>query len=165
MALPGRASGVLLGDWAAAAYGTLSVGTLLAVETPSAENYWETLVGALIALLVYWLAHAYAGLLGERMQSGARLSPTEVLVAMRHEAPILLGAAPSLTALVVCWIGGADLSVAVSIAVWTSAAVIVLIECVAGLRAHLTGRQLLLQVSVGALLGLLILVLRLVLHH
>jgi len=66
--------------------------------------------------------------------------------------------------LLIFWSGGAHLSTAVSAAIWTSAAMIVIIELVIGVRAQLSGRDLVLQTAFGALLGLLVLALRVVLH-
>ena len=52
----------------------------------------------------------------------------------------------------------------VTAAIWTSAVMIVAIEVVAGVRAKQSGRHLAGQISVGALLGLLIIALRVTLH-
>jgi hypothetical protein len=64
----------------------------------------------------------------------------------------------------ISWLAGASLSAAVAAAIWADAGMIVVIEVVAGVRAELSGRALVIQSTVGALLGLLIIVLRLVLH-
>ena len=66
--------------------------------------------------------------------------------------------------LMICWAFGASLYTAVTTAIWTSAAMVVAIEVLIGLRAELTGRQLVLQSAFGAFLGLLIIALRIVLH-
>ncbi len=57
-----------------------------------------------------------------------------------------------------------SLSTAVNLAVWTSAAMVVLTEFAAGVRAGESGRDLALDTAVGALLGLMVVVLRYVLH-
>jgi len=66
--------------------------------------------------------------------------------------------------LLIFWAAGAQLSAAVSAAIWTSAVMIVIIELVIGVRAQLSGRDLVLQTAFGAMLGLLVLALRVVLH-
>jgi hypothetical protein len=48
--------------------------------------------------------------------------------------------------------------------VWTSAAMIVAVEVVAGVRADLSARALAAQATVGAFFGLLVITLKLVLH-
>jgi hypothetical protein len=54
--------------------------------------------------VLYWLAHSYAELAGERLRSGARLNARGLLAT-----------------LLICWIAGTGLSAAVLAAVWTSA--------------------------------------------
>jgi hypothetical protein len=80
------------------------------------------------------------------------------------ELSVLIGASIPLLVLLIFWGAGARLGTAVSAAVWTSAAMIVIIEFVVGRRANLTGRQLIMQTGFGAFLGLLVLTLRIVLH-
>ena len=83
---------------------------------------------------------------------------------MGHQVPILFGAAIPLVALLIVWVADASLSTAVTAALWTSAVMVVLIEVMAGVRAKRSGRELVFQTLFGALLGLLIIALRLVLH-
>ena len=67
-------------------------------------------------------------------------------------------------ALLVDWAFGVSLDTAVLTAVITSAVVIVLLELAAGLRAKQSGLELVVQTLFGAMLGVLIIALRLVLH-
>jgi len=147
-----------------AVYGAIAVGALLAAETPRRETYARTVAAVVITLVLYWLAHSYADLVGERLRSGAGLSARRLLATMLHELPILIGAAIPLGTLLILWIAGTGLSAAVLAAVWTSAGIILAIELAAGLRGHLRGRQLLSQAFFGVLLGSLIILLRGVLH-
>ena len=147
-----------------AVYGAIAVGALLAAETPRRETYAKTVAAVVITLLLYWLAHSYADLAGERLRSGARLTARRLLATMLRELPILIGAAIPLATLLICWVAGTGLSVAVIAAVWTSAGIVLAIELAAGLRGHLRGRELLSQAFVGAVLGSLIILLRSVLH-
>jgi hypothetical protein len=84
---------------------------------------------------------------------------------MAHELSILVGASIPFGALLVAWAIGAPLTSAVTAAVWTSVSTIVVIEIVAGLLADKAGRELIAQIVFGALLGVGILGLRLVLMH
>ena len=147
-----------------AIYGAIAVGALLAAETPRRETYARTVAAVAITLVLYWLAHSYADLAGERLRSGVELTARGLLATMLHELPILVGAAIPLATLLGCWIAGASLSRAVGGAVWTSAAIVVAVELAAGIRGRLKGRQLLFQALVGALLGSLIILLRALLH-
>ena len=96
-----------------AVYGAIAVGALLAAETPRQETYAKTIAAVIITLLLYWLAHSYADLAGERLRSGGRLTARGLLATMLRELPILIGAATPLVALLLCWIAGTGLSAAV----------------------------------------------------
>lgn len=161
---PKRIIALILENPGDAVYGAIAVGALLAAETARQETYAKTIAAVVITLLLYWLAHSYADLAGERLRSGARLTARGLLATMLRELPILIGAAIPLVTLLVCWIAGAGLSAAIIAAVWTSAAIVFAIEIAAGVRGRLPGRQLLAQALVGALLGSLIILLRGVLH-
>jgi hypothetical protein len=46
-------------------YGTLTVAALLAVESTRRENLWEAAGSVTVAILALWLAHGYAGGVGQ----------------------------------------------------------------------------------------------------
>jgi hypothetical protein len=116
------------------------------------------------ALVLYWVAHSYAEFAGHRLTSAGRLTLAGIARAMLHEVSLLAGASVPLIPLLVWWVAGGQLANAVTAAVWTSALTIAMIELIAGLRARLSGRDLLGQVALGALLGLLVIALKIVLH-
>jgi hypothetical protein len=145
-------------------YGTIAVGALLAAESARRETYLETVLAVAVTLLLYWLAHSYAEFVDRRLEHAKPFSLEGFAAAARHELSVLVGAAIPLIVLVIWWIAGASLGAAVGAAVWTSAIVIVLIEIVIGRRAELTGREFATQTAFGALLGLLVIALRLLLH-
>jgi hypothetical protein len=149
---------------AGAVYGTIAVGALLAAESATRETYAETVGAVVITLVVYWLAHAYAQFTGRRLERGEPLALAALTRSLAHELAILAGAAIPLIPLIGWWIAGGKLADAVTAAIGTSAALIVVIELIAGIRAELSGRELLKQTSFGALLGLLVITLKLVLH-
>ena len=130
----------------------------------ASETYAETVIAVLITLVIYWLAHSYAEFASERLKEREPLRLEVLGRIMVHQVPILFGAAIPLVAVVILWAASASLSTAVTVAVWTSAVVVVLIETLAGIRAKRTGRELVFQTMFGGLLGLLIIVLRLTLH-
>ena len=154
----------MLSDLSAAIYGLMTVGALLAAESAASETYAETVGAVAITMIVYWLAHSYAEFASDRLKDRepARLGALGQI--MVQQVPILWGAAIPLIALLICWVVGASLSTAVWTALVTSAVMVMLIEVVAGLRAKQSGRDLILQALFGAVLGLLIIALRLVLH-
>jgi L-asparaginase II len=145
-------------------YGTITVGALLAAESAQRETYAETVGAVLIALLLFWLAHSYAQLASRRFEESEPLALERLLRIMVHEFSIMVGAAIPLGTLLLFWVAGARLTSAVTAAIWTSAAVILLLELVIGIRARLSGREMLAQTAMGAVLGVLVIALKIVLH-
>jgi hypothetical protein len=148
----------------AVVYGTIAVGALLAAESAEHESYGETIGAVAIALLVYWLAHAYSEFAEHRLDHSEPLTLAGAARTLAHEVMIIVGAAVPLLTLLICWAAGVRLTSAVTAAVWTAAAMIVIVEVVAGARAGLSAGALLAQAVVGALFGLLVIALKLVLH-
>lgn len=149
---------------AGAVYGTIAVAALLAAESARRETYLTTVAAVVITLALYWLAHSYAEFTGERLRTGERLTLAGLSRMMAHELTILIGAAVPLVALLISWAAGASVTTAVNAAIWTSAAIIAIIEVIVGLRSRLRGRELAAQAVLGALLGLMVVALRVVLH-
>lgn len=145
-------------------YGTVAVGALLAAESPEQETYAETMASVAIALLIYWMAHSYAELTARRIEEGERLTTTALFGSMLHEVWILVGAAIPVIPLLIWWITGGSLANADTAAIWTAAGMVVVYEVIAGLRAELTAKEMVVQLALGATLGVLIISLKLVLH-
>lgn len=145
-------------------YGALIIGAVLDAESQKLETFGETIAGVVITMVLLWLAHAYAQITGHRLEKGEHLSFGLVANKMAHELPILTGAALPLLAVVISWAAGATLDNALSAGVWTAAATLVAANVVAGVRANLSGADLVFQTSIGAFLGLGILVLKLIYH-
>jgi hypothetical protein len=142
----------------------LAIGAVLAAESGSHEDYIDTASSAVIAILLYWLAHAYADLLGHRLQTHERLSAKALWRALIGEAAILAGAALPLLALALTWALGVALATGVEVALWSSVASLIGFELLAGIRAQATPGELLLDAGVGMTMGLAILALKIVLH-
>ena len=151
-------------DPAGLIYGTILVATLLGAESARSETYPETIGAVAIALLLYWLAHSYAEFAGHRIKHGEHFAYADLARTAAREVSVLFGAVIPLLVLLIGWAAGAGLDSAVSAAVWTAAGMIVATEIVIGIRAQLTGRDLVRQTALGAVLGLLVLALRLLLH-
>jgi hypothetical protein len=145
-------------------YGTIAVGALLAAESAKRETYARTVLAVAITLMLYWLAHSYSEFVGRRLERSQPFSFGGFAEAALHEMAVLIGAAIPLIVLIIWWAAGASLAAAVTAAVWTSAIVMLVIEMVIGYRAELSGRAFVIQTAFGAMLGLLVIVLRLLLH-
>jgi hypothetical protein len=146
-------------------YGVVAIGALLAAESGIHESYVDTVGSALIATGIYWLAHAYASVLGRRLAMPGRLTVSMLGRALRHEWAIVEGAAIPLVALLFAWAVGAAQETAVTAALWTAVASLIAFELAAGIRSDATPGELALEVGVGMTMGLAILALKVVLHH
>jgi hypothetical protein len=159
-------------DWLAPAenpsrvvLGVIVTGALLAAESGLHDNYLETFASGALAALLYWLAHAYADVLGRRLRSSRRLTARELGESLLHEGAVIRGAAIPLLALLIAAILGADRETGVSIAIWTAAGSIVVLELIAGLRSHATRGEILLEAAVGITMGLGVIALKALLAH
>src|SRR6185312_2843026 len=74
---PSNAAGVV--------YGVITVGALMAAESGRHESFIDALASAVFATLLYWLAHAYADLLGRRLDTGDRLTARALAQALAHD--------------------------------------------------------------------------------
>ncbi len=149
---------------AGAVYGTITLGALLAAEDGLHDTYAETVGSVVVTLLLYWLAHSYAELLGQRLATGERLSARALGQALGRDWAIVRGTAAPLLALLVAWAVGAGQQTAVTVALWTCAGCLVAFELLAGLRARARPGELALEVCVGAAMGLGVIALRAILH-
>jgi hypothetical protein len=154
--VPENAAGVI--------YGIILVATLLSAESAAQETYLKTAVGVIAAIVTYWIALAYARFTGERLQEGTHATVGDMASAAVHELTVLYGAAVPFAALIAFWIAGASLDTAIIAAVYFADAAIIGAEIIIGVRAGLKGAALIGQAAVGAVLGSLVLVLRLLLH-
>lgn len=149
---------------AAGVYGLITVSVLIAAEIPRSETYARTVAAVAIAILLYWVSMGYAEFASQRVRGGRSLTVRDLGLTMRHESPLLVGASLPLIAVLIAWAVGAPLHSADNAALWTDVGAIVLIEIIAGVRAALSPRELLLQTIIGVALGVLVLALRLVIH-
>ncbi len=145
-------------------YGTLTVAALLAAESARHETYPETVGAVAVVMLLYWLAHSYATLMGRRIEGHERLQLRTIGQTAAHELPILTGAMLPLLTVLISWAAGARLTVAVSVGIWTSVSMLLLIEMVAGISAKLSAVALVIQTMFGVVLGLLIITVELIFH-
>lgn len=147
-----------------AIYGTLAVGALLAAERAEGETFAKTIGAVALTMILYWVAHAYASSAEHRLRRSEPLTVKLIGRTMLHSVAILLGAAVPLLVVILFGAAGASLTTAVNAGVWSSAIVIVAIESVSAARADLKGREVVVQIVVGALLGLLVIGVKLLLH-
>jgi hypothetical protein len=145
-------------------YGIILVATLLSAESAAQETYLKTVIGVVAAIVTYWIALAYARFTGDRLEQGTHATVGDMASAALHELTVLYGAAVPFAAIIAFWIAGASLDTAIIAAVYFADAAIIGAEIIIGVRAGLKGTALVGQAAIGAVLGTLVLLLRLVLH-
>jgi len=145
-------------------YGVLTVGVLMAAESGRHESYPEIFVSAVAATLLYWLAHSYADLLGERLESGERLTTRALGRALAQDWAIARGSAVPLLAFAISWIVGASEEACLTASLWTAVAALVLLELLAGIRAGSRLAELVLKAAVGVTMGTTIVAVQALLH-
>lgn len=151
---------------AATVYGTITIGALLAAESGLHETYPETVGSVSVALVIYWLAHSYADLLGHRIDARKHLTVAELGRSLVRDWAIVRGAGAPLLVLLLAWAVGASQEAGLTAALWTCAASLVAFELLAGLRTRgrMRPMELGLELCVGAAMGLGVIALRVILH-
>jgi hypothetical protein len=145
------------GNAAGVVYGVITVGALMAAESGRHESYVDAIASAVFATLLYWLAHAYADLLGSRLDTGEHLTVRTLGRALAHDWAIVRGAAIPVLALVISWLLGASRESGVTAALRTAVVALVVFELLAGIRARSTPPELLLKAAVGVTMGIALL--------
>lgn len=114
--------------------------------------------------LVFWLAHVYARLVGDR-QRGARLDWVEMRLVGRREWPLVQAAIPPAAVAAVCAvIGLSDLAVVWS-AFLAALAGQVIWAMIASAKANATTAVIVVSAVVNLVLGLIIVVLKVLIMH
>jgi hypothetical protein len=150
-------------------YGLITIAALMAAESGRHETYPDTVASAAIAAVLYWIAHAYAELLGRRLATRERLTGRTLGRAFLHDWAIVRGAAIPLLILLLAWAAGAAQQTAVTAALWSAVASLIAFELAAGIRSR-AGRassgpgELVLEMGVGVTIGVAIIALKIVLH-
>lgn len=151
------------GNPAGAVYGLIVIGALLAAESGRHEKYIDTVGSALVVATLYWLGHAYSTAVADRLVSHEPLSAATLRRALAHDFALMRGAGLPMVVLALCWVVGADQEAAVTAALWTTIAGLVVFELLAGLHSSSSVGELVFGVSVGLTIGVGILALRIIL--
>jgi hypothetical protein len=91
--------------YAAAVYGSILAASLIAVFREEHDSPQTIAFALLGTMAVFWLAHAWSQILGERIHRGSGLGRHGVLLIARSEWPIVESAFAPVAALVLGWIG------------------------------------------------------------
>ena len=162
---------VLMADWlvppenpSRVILGVIVTGALLAAESGVHDTYLDTFLSGVVAAALYWLAHAYADVLGRRLHDRQRLTAGALWHSLAREWAVVRGAGIPLLALLIAAAAGADRETGVTIAVWSAAISLATLELVAAARAGGSRGELAVEAAIGVAMGLAIIVLKALVH-
>jgi hypothetical protein len=136
----------------------------LAVESGRHEDLWQAGGSVTIAILALWLAHGYAGGVGQRFGPGEDGALEHLGRSLVAESGILRGLVIPMAVLIVCGLSGVSDSTAITAALVSAIVVLVTVELIAGLRSSRRALDLIVEVGISMLLGLGIVALKAIVH-
>ena len=147
-------------------YGTIVVLSVVTAGAPAFEHgEWKLVVIGAVTVLVFWLAHVYAHVLGESLHHGRRLNRAEVFTIAQRELAIPLAAVLPMTAVALGAVG----VLRNSLALWVAVAIGVATLTIEGIRyarlEHLSRAGTLLTVAINLAFGLVLVALKATLSH
>lgn len=150
---------------ARAIYGYILATSLVAAFSEDDDySTTEVAVSVFVTGLVFWLAHVYASLLGERYAAGRRLTRSEIGAEFYAEWPLVQAFIPSIAVLLLGTIGLLSDDTAVWLAIAVGLAALLLWSLEIGRRERLSPLELALMALVNGLFGVAVVVLKVVVH-
>ncbi len=152
-------------NFAGAIYGQIIVLSVLAALGPRADDASTVAVTVLSSQLVFWLAHGYAELISQHVQRDQRLTWSQVTGVLEHEWPLVQAAIPTLVLMILSGLGLFEARLGVYIALGLGVAQLFAWGYyVGGKSGRSPFRQVLVALVSGAI-GLIMVILKLALHH
>jgi hypothetical protein len=124
----------------------------------------DILASALTTAEIFWLAHVYAGVLGERLAGDERRTSTLAWVAMGEEWPLIQAAALPCAALLLSVAGLYSRDIGVDVGIGLGVASLFAFGFVLGWRLHRELAGATLVGAISGLAGVVIVALKLIIH-
>lgn len=144
-------------------YGALVAASVLATASAHAE-YRYVAIATLLVLGVYWLAHVYIEAQSLQLRGDARHYLGRLGHTAAREASIIQGGLPAVIVFALCDAFGATTTTAASVAVYFSVGVLALVGYLAAHQAGRRGVATLVDSFTAALLGVVVIVAKALLH-
>jgi hypothetical protein len=142
----------------------LIASAVIAAKAGDGQSGTEILLSATLLLVLFWVAHVYADVLGERLETRERPGWSTIVRAGLRDWSMLRGSLiPIVVFAVVDW-AGASVNTAVLTSLWLTIVLLALWGLVAAVRGGARGAELLLETLVCAALGFAVLVLKIFIH-
>jgi hypothetical protein len=146
-------------------YGTILVLALVAgLSEDETVDAWQLLVSVVATTIVFWVAHAYAEVLSKRVVAGRSLSWHETWSALSAEWSMVRAGVPAVIALGLAELGAYSTDTGVDIAIGLGVASLFALGLQLGRREGATRLQTLASAVLNASLGLVIVVLKVLVH-
>jgi hypothetical protein len=149
---------------AAGIYGTIVTAAVLAAGGNQLSSA-ALEVTVLVTLVVYWLAHQYAELLGEHTHAGRLPTRGEVRSSLAAAWPMVSASFVPLVSLVVARLLGASASRAAGVALIVTLVLLIVHGYAAARAARLTGVRFVIVIAIAGVLGASMVVLKALLQH
>jgi hypothetical protein len=150
---------------ARAIYGYILATSLVAAFSEDDDySTTEVAVAVFVTGLVFWLAHVYASLLGERYAAGRRLTRSEIRAEFYAEWPLVQAFVPSIAMLLLGTIGLLSDDTAIWLAIAVGLAALLLWSLEIGRRERLSPLELAVMALVNGLFGVAVVLLKVVVH-
>jgi hypothetical protein len=152
-------------SFAAAVYGSIVATALLAALREEHASSSASVLSLLSTMGVFWLAHVWSQITGERIQAGGRLAPHVVFDVARNEWPLIEASFGPAVVLLLGWVGLLTDRTALTAALIVCGLQLVTWGFVAGRRAHDRLPFAALSAFVNGFLGLTLVVLETIVLH
>ena len=137
---------------------------LLAVESGRRETLWQAGLSVSVAIVALWLAHGYAGGVGQRFRDRDETALGHLVASLRTEVGILRGLIIPVGVLIVCGLTGVSDPTAITAALVSSILVLVAVELFAGIRSSRRGRDVVVEVAISLIVGLAVVFVKFIVH-
>lgn len=141
-------------------YGLIVVGSVVAAESVNAESTWRDMLVAILVLVVYWLAHSYAAVMGRRYATGESVPLSEVAATLTKEWSIVRGAVIPLIAMGVAGALGYGAWRADEVCLITAVVMLLVFAIAGGIRAKLSPLAILVQSLLAIGFGVVLVAIR-----
>jgi hypothetical protein len=145
-------------------YGAIVAGSVLAVSSSHAEDSARVAAATAVVTAIYWLAHVYVEAIGGGFRDHGKPMRRRVVESMRDSIELLAGAMPPIVVFLLAKLLGADVQTAALTALWFTVALLVAAGFGAAYLAGVRGWPLLVESLVAGSFGVLVILLKFLLH-
>jgi hypothetical protein len=145
-------------------YGAVVTGSILAVSSLHGSSSEHVAIATGVVAIVYWLAHVYVDAVGGRFHDLEHSTLERLGEALRTNTEVLVGSLPPIAVFLVARILGAEVETAAEIALWFTVAILTCAGATAAFLAGVRGWRLVLETAVAGCFGLVVILLKYLLH-